>query len=428
MTSSVVIPRPNPLFDNVPKDVWSMINEAAALAEKESGKKITNLGQGFFSYSPPDFAIEAAKRALDVPMLNQYSPTRGRQSLRNALAKSYSPFFNKAINPDTEIVVTSGANEGMLSAFMAFVHPGDEVIVFEPFFDQYISNIQMPGGKVVYVPLHPPADAAFKTSSAANWSLDVKELENAITAKTKMIVINTPQNPTGKIFSKQELQIIADLAVKHNVIVLSDEVYDSLFYTPFTRIATLNEDIAKLTISVGSAGKTFAATGWRVGWLIANAELITPIAAANTRICFTANSPLQEACAEAIELAAHNDYYETQIKSFKNKFEILNSVWDELGLPYSIPEGGYFVLVHFGKVKIPEDYEFPKELLSKPKDFRVAYWLIREIGVVSIPPTEFYIPEHAHYAEDFLRFAVCKDDAILEDAVERLRGLKKYIQ
>jgi kynurenine aminotransferase len=198
---------------------------------------------------------------------------------------------------------------------MAFIEPGDEVIVFEPFFDQYISNIEMPGGKIVYVPMHPPASGATETSSAGEWTVNFDELEKAITPKTKMIVINTPRmlnplwdksrvltdaradNPIGKVFRKDELERIADLCVKNQIIILSDEVYDRLYYVPFTRIATLSPEVAKLTITVGSAGKNFYATGWRVGWLLGPAELIQYVSAAHTRICYSSVSPLQEACA-----------------------------------------------------------------------------------------------------------------------------------
>ncbi|KAG5366054.1 putative aminotransferase C6B12.04c [Yarrowia sp. B02] len=427
-SSMTLQPLPKPArFAQTPKDVWSLINEAAAASEEASGKKVVNLGQGFFSYSPPQFAIDAAKKALDVPALNQYSPTRGRPSLLKAVSEAYSPYFGRTLDPASEIVITAGANEGMYAAFTAFLNPGDEVIVFEPFFDQYISNIELPGGKVVYVPLHPPKDAE-TTSSAANWTLDIKEFEAAITPKTKMIVVNTPQNPTGKVFSKDELTQIGELAVKHNLIVLSDEVYDRLYFEPFTRIATLNEALARLTLTVGSAGKIFAATGWRVGWLIGNPDLIKYVAAAHTRICFCVNSPLQEASAQALVQAQTNSYYADTIASIKKKHELLTSAFDYLGLPYSQAQGGFFVLVNFSKVKIPADYAFPADLDGRAKDFRTAYWLIKEVGVVAIPPTEFFIPEHAHLAEDYLRFAVCKDDDLLEEAVERLKGLKKYIE
>lgn len=166
----------------------SIVNEAAAA----NPTPVINLGQGFFGYNPPQFVLDAAKQAIDRVECNQYSPTRGRPRLLKALSDAYSPYFGRTIDPATEIVVTSGANEGMLSAFMGFVEPGDEVIVMEPFFDQYIPNIEMAGGKVVYVPLHPPEKGAVENCPASDWKLDVEELRSKVTDKTKMIVINTP--------------------------------------------------------------------------------------------------------------------------------------------------------------------------------------------------------------------------------------------
>ncbi|VVT58352.1 uncharacterized protein SAPINGB_P006163 [Magnusiomyces paraingens] len=422
-------PTPSAKVSNSAKDVWSLINETAASVERESGQKVVNLGQGFFSYSPPDFAIQAAKESLDVAALNQYAPTRGLLNLRKAIADAYTPFFDRKLDPETEIVVTAGANEGMFAAFTGFLNQDDEVIVFEPFFDQYISNIQLPGGIVKYVPLHPPVDGSTRVASASDWTIDFEELEKTITPRTKMIVINSPQNPTGKVFSREELTKIGELAVKYNFIILSDEVYDRLYYTEFVRIATLSPAISRLTLTVGSAGKTFSATGWRVGWLIGHPELIKYVAAAHTRITFTVNTPLSNAVAKALEASQSNGYYEEQVASFRRKYSILTSVFDEIGLPYTVAEGGYFLLVNFAKVKLPEDYFFPDDVtVGRAKDFRLAYWLIKEFGVVAIPPTEFYTVENAHLAEDYLRFAVCKDDWMLEAAVEKLRGLKKYIE
>ncbi|ODQ79648.1 hypothetical protein BABINDRAFT_37121 [Babjeviella inositovora NRRL Y-12698] len=424
------LPKHNQYFQLGGKDIWSLINETAAASEKASGTPVVNLGQGFFSYSPPDFAIEGANTALASAAANQYSPTRGRSSLLQALAATYSPRYGKQLDPNRDILVTTGANEGMLSAFFGFVEPGDEVIVFEPFFDQYISNIEIPGGKVVYVQLHPPANFDRETISGKDWKIDFAELEAAISPKTKMIVVNTPHNPVGKVFTREELLRIGELAVKHNFVILSDEVYENLYYTPeFTRIATLSPEIARLTLTVGSAGKSFAATGWRIGWLIGNPDLLAYASMAHTRICFSSPSPLQEAVATAITASLKNDYYATTKAQYVAKYEILNAVWEELGLPYTKAEGGYFTLVNFKKVfaNIPADYAYPAEFASKPRDFKLAYWLIKEFGVVAIPPSEFYIEEHKSVIEDCLRFAVCKDDSMLEEAVKRLRGLSKYL-
>lgn len=404
-----------------------MINEAAAQAEKDQGRPVVNLGQGFFSYAPPDFALAAAKKAIDVPAFNQYSPTRGRPELLNSLAKTYSGSYKRDLDPKTEILVTAGANEGMYAAFTAFLDDGDEVIVFEPFFDQYISNIKLPGGVPKFVPIHPPKDAE-KTSSANNWYIDFDELEAAITPKTKMMVLNSPHNPIGKVFSEQELLKISALAIKHNFILLSDEVYDSLYYGKFTRLGALSPEIYNLTLTVGSAGKTFAATGWRVGWVIGPEHLVKYVAAAHTRIVFCVNTPLQIASSEALEIARNGTYYQDTVKMFKHKYAILQSVFDELGLPYSTSEGGYFLLVNFSKVHIPPDFQFPESISGRPRDFKLAFWLIHEFGVVAIPPTEFVTPPSYPLLENYQRFAVCKDDHLLEEAVVRLRALKKYIR
>lgn len=406
------------------QSIRSIVNEAAAASPKQP---IVNMGQGFFGYNPPPFVIEAAKAALDRVECNQYSPTKGRPRLKKALADAYSPFFGREIDPEKEVTITTGANEGMLSAFMAFLEEADEVIVLEPFFDQYISNIEMPGAKVVYVPLHPPASGATTTTPASEWHLKIEELEAAFTERTRMIVLNSPHNPIGKIFSREELQAIGDLCVKNDIIILSDEVYDRLYYSPFTRIATLSPEIAERTLTVGSGGKNFYCTGWRVGWLIGPENLIKYVSAAHTRICYSSVSPLQEATAVAFEEADKHNFWEETVQEMHGKMKKFVEVFDELGIPYSMPDGGYFVCANMSKVKLPEGYEFPDHVKNRPRDFKLSWFLIMEVGVAAIPPSEFTRDETAHIVEDYMRFAVCKDDEVLERAKERLRGLKKYI-
>ncbi|SCV05192.1 LANO_0H02080g1_1 [Lachancea nothofagi CBS 11611] len=419
------------LTQNLTKDVWSLTNEAATAAAhnaQNKGRDLVNLGQGFFSYSPPDFAIQEAQKALSSPLVNQYAPTKGRVSLLNSLIKLYSPLYKTQLQAGN-VQVTTGANEGILSCLVGLLNPGDEVIVFEPFFDQYISNIQIPGGKVTYVPLHPPKDMSDRVTLGTEWRVDYDELRSAVTPKTKALILNTPHNPVGKVFTREELLKIGQICVDNNIVIISDEVYENLYFTPeFTRIATLTPELGQITLTVGSAGKSFAATGWRVGWVVSlNPDLLKYVAMAHTRICFSTPSPPQEACANSIETALGNNYFENMRQEYIRKFEIFTKVFDELGLPYTKPEGTYFVLADFSKVRIPEDYPFPDELRSKGKDFRISYWLINELGVVAIPPTEFYIKEHEKVAENLLRFAVCKSDEYLELAVERLRLLKNYM-
>ena len=292
---------------------------------------------------------------------------------------------------------------------------------------RYEYNIGMSGGTIRYVPLQPPKDGAVKNTSAGDWYIDMAALEKAINPKTRMIVLNSPHNPVGKIFSRTELEAIGALCVKNNVIILSDEVYDRLYYTPFTRIATISPEIAALTLTVGSAGKNFYATGWRVGWLIGPQNLIKYVSAAHTRICYSSVSPLQEAAAVGFEKAEEEGFWESSKKEMQSKMARFCAIFNELGLPYSEPEGGYFVLANLGKVKLPKDYEFPSHVKDRPRDFKMSWFLIMELGVAAIPPTEFYTDENTYLGEDWLRFAVCKNDDVLESAKERLRGLRRYM-
>ncbi|WPK27329.1 hypothetical protein PUMCH_004711 [Australozyma saopauloensis] len=441
MTSSV--PKPlsskaadlhNPYFQQNPnqKDVWTLVNETAANAVAESGKPVTNLGQGFFSFNPPDFATNAVTQALQKPQFNQYAPARGNPNLLSSLSRFYSESYGREVDT-LQIQITTGANEGIFSVFFAFLEAGDEVIVFEPYFDQYIPNIEMAGGVVRYVDIQCPEKLKSENVTGEDWTVDWEGLENSISDKTKIIVVNTPHNPIGKVFTEEELFRIGQLCIKHNIILLSDEVYENLYYSQaFPRPAALPSlpELASRTLTVGSAGKSFAATGWRVGWVQGPTDLIKYVTSAHTRICFSSPAPLQQAAAEAFSIAHENKYFELTREQYQAKYEIFNKVFDDLGLPYTSAQGGYFLLVNLSKLKIPEDYEYPADILGKgTKDYKLVYWLIKEIGVVGIPPTEFIAPERRinNPLENCVRFAVCKDDLLLEDAVTKLRKLKDYL-
>ena len=285
----------------------------------------------------------------------------------------------------------------------------------------------MAGGAIRYVPLTPPPNGSTEKTSSADWKLDTTTLTQAVTAKTRMVVLNTPHNPVGKIFSPSELEAIASICVKNNILLVSDEVYDRLPYVPFKRPATLNNDIYNLTLTVGSAGKNFYCTGWRVGWLTGPEHLVKWVSAAHTRICYSSVSPLQEAAAIGFEKAEEEGFWEQSKNEMQSKMRRFCSVFDELGIPYSEPEGGYFVMANLNRVNVPEGYDFPPQVKDKTRDFKLAWWLIMEVGVAAIPPTEFYCDERKEVVADWLRFAVCKEDEVLDRAKERLRGLEKYM-
>ncbi|KAJ7129809.1 pyridoxal phosphate-dependent transferase [Mycena epipterygia] len=434
MSASNGVPKPQDRSNLIPfssrlregralaEDVWSIYNVANLPAD------CINLGQGYMNFAPPKWVTEAANEALQGVAQNHYSHPKGRIRLRQAIKNHYGPQFNRDLDIETEILVTSGANEGQYSVFVAFLEQDDEVIMFEPFFDQYLPSVTFNGGKPVYVPLHPPTGNSKKPTSN-EWTIDLAELRRAITPRTKMLIVNTPHNPVGKVFTREELEGIAALAEEFNLIVMADEVYDCLTFDgkEHVRIANL-PGMWDRTVTVGSAGKAFAATGWRVGWLIGPPSIIRPTLAATTRIVFCTNSPLQEAAAAGLEQAEQRGYFATQRAEYAARRAILTEAFDKLGLTYTLPEGSYFILLDISNVKFPDDYPFPASVLGRGRDFKACWFIALEIGVSSIPVSEFYCEEHASIGEAYARFAFCKDTDTLQKAAERLQKLKNYIQ
>jgi len=243
-----------------------------------------------------------------------------------------------------------------------------------------------------------------------------------------MIIINTPHNPIGKVFKREELEKIAVLAEEFNLLVMSDEVYENLVFdnNEHVRFASL-PGMWDRTVSVYSAGKSFAATGWRIGWLVGPPSIIGPTLAATTRIVFCTNSPLQEATAAGLEKAKENKFFETQSKEYADRKDVLLKAFDDIGLKYTNPEGSYFVLLDVSRVQWPADYPFPQSIDGRGRDFRAAWFMAQEIGVSTIPVSEFYGDEHREIGERFVRFAFCKDTETLRRAGERLKGITKYL-
>ena len=369
-----------------------------------------NLGQGFPDFPAPDFVIEAARSALSAGH-NQYARSAGHPRLVNALAAVYSPVFERELDPLTQIVVTTGATEGIFATVQGLVNPGDEVILIEPFYDSYPASVIMAGGTPVYIPLRPAPGAA----SAADWRIDIDELRAALTPKTKLLIINTPLNPVGKMYSREELLTLAQIAQEHDLLVLSDEVYEWMTYdeTRHVRIATL-PGMWERTITLGSAGKTFSVTGWKIGWAIGPEALAHAVLMAHQWIPFAVTTPLQEAVGAAFEQVEERNYLHELSVMYQAKREILLSALNDVGFPPVTPQGSYFILVDTTDLDAP----LPTDDL---RDVQICRWLTKEIGVTAIPPSAFYNAEHGHLAANVARFCFCKTDAILEAAATRLR-------
>jgi aspartate/methionine/tyrosine aminotransferase len=374
-----------------------------------------NLGQGFPNFPAPDFIKKGAQEAIDAN-INQYARGAGQLRLVNALAQTYGPLFGRELDPMREIVVTTGATEGIFATMQALVNPGDEVILFEPFYDSYAPSVIMAGGTPVYVPLR----AADATKYAREWTFDLDELEAAFSPRTKLMVINTPMNPIGKVFSRQELTQIAGLVQKYGIYMLSDEVYEWMVYpaedgTPVkhVRIATL-PGMWERTLTLGSAGKTFSVTGWKIGWAIGPAALVHAVLMAHQWIPFTVATPLQEAVATAFEQAPKENYFEWLASTYDRKRKKLMGALQEVGLTPVQPDGSYFIIVATGHLPVP----VPE---GTRRDYAVARWFTTHVGVTAIPPSPFYCPPHQYLTDNLARFCFCKTDEMLDEAVRRFR-------
>jgi N-succinyldiaminopimelate aminotransferase len=359
-----------------------------------------NFGQGKPDFDTPPEIIAALEAASKAGNHNQYAPGDGTPELRQAVAAHANRFYNLEIDPKAGVVVTAGATEAVFSSVLGMVDKGDEVIVIEPYFDSYVPNITMAGATPIFVPLHPP-----------NWTFDPDELRKAFNTKTRAIIINTPHNPTGRVFTLEELTLIADLCKEHDVVVISDEVYEHLTFDP-----TKHTPIAKLpgmlerTLTVSSMGKTFSATGWKIGWVYGAPELVKGVAKAHQFVTFAVNHPAQMAAAYALNLPG--TFYEDFQAMYTTKRDLMMNALNPSGLKAFQPEGTFFVMADFAEVFDGDDIEFARYLTS-------------EHGVACIPPTFFYSTEHAHMASTQARFAFCKSDEMLHAVGERLAGLAK---
>ena len=354
-----------------------------------------NLSQGFPDFPAPDLIKEAACRAIRADV-NQYAITWGAAPLRAAITAKVEKFYGLKVDPESEITVACGATEAMISALLAIVDPGDEVIVFAPFYENYGPDAIICEAVPRYVELKAP-----------DWSFDADELASAFNEKTRAIIINTPHNPTGKVFNRSELEQIAELCIRHDVIAITDEIYEHILYDEAEHLplATL-PGMAERTITINGISKTFSVTGWRIGWCLAAPEISAGIRKIHDFVTVGAPAPLQEAAAEM--LGCGDDYYAGLAAGYREKRDFLLKVLAEAGFRCHVPRGAYYIMADF-------------TALSELSDVDFAHWLVKEKGVATVPGSSFLPPGRPD--SGLVRFCFCKKPETLEAAAEKLARL-----
>ncbi|MGW0419519.1 pyridoxal phosphate-dependent aminotransferase [Streptomyces sp. NPDC003015] len=355
-----------------------------------------NLGQGFPDTDGPEEVREAAVRALRDGRGNQYPPGPGVPELRTAVAAHQERRYGLAYDPDTEVLVTAGATEAIAAALLALVEPGDEVVAFEPYYDSYAACIAMAGGTRVPVTLR-PHDGSFR--------LDLDELRSAVTDRTRLLLINTPHNPTGTVLTREELTAIAELAVERDLLVVTDEVYEHLVFDDAEHLPLATfPGMRERTVSIGSAGKTFSFTGWKVGWITSTPGLVSAVRSAKQFLTYVSSGPFQYAVAEA--LALPDSYFTAFRDDMLAKRDLLAAGLADAGFKVFKPAGTYFVTTDIRPLGESDGFAFCRALPERA-------------GVVAIPNAVFY--DHREEGAPFVRFAFCKRTEVLTDAAERLR-------
>ncbi|MGV9387611.1 pyridoxal phosphate-dependent aminotransferase [Streptomyces olivaceus] len=373
--------------------------EMSALAVRTGA---INLGQGFPDTDGPEEVREAAVRALRDGRGNQYPPGPGVPELRTAVAAHQLRRYGLSFDPDTEVLVTAGATEAIAAALLALLEPGDEVVALEPYYDSYAACIAMAGGTRVPVTLRPGAadgEPAFR--------LDLDELRDAVTDRTRLLLLNTPHNPTGTVLTRDELAAVAELAVERDLLVVTDEVYEHLVFGTAEHVPIASfPGMRERTVTIGSAGKTYAFTGWKVGWVTAAPALLTAVRSAKQYLTYVASGPFQYAVAEA--LALPDAYLTAYRQDMEAKRDLLATGLAEAGFGVYRPAGTYFVTTDIRPLGESDGFAFCRSLPERA-------------GVVAVPNAVFY--DHREEGAPFVRFAFCKRVPVLEEAVGRLKSL-----
>jgi aspartate/methionine/tyrosine aminotransferase len=376
----------------------SVIREMTRVNNQHGG---INLAQGMPNFPPPPELLEAAHRAIDGDF-HQYAITWGTPRLRRAIADKYRRFYGMEVDPELHVTVCCGSTETMLATLLAVLNPGDEVIIFEPFYENYGPGCIIAGAEPVFVPLEPP-----------DWSFDPDRLSRAVSSRTRAVVFNSPNNPSGKVFSRAELQVIADLCIKHDLLAIADEIYEHIVYDGLTHIpiATL-PGMAERTITISGISKSYSVTGWRVGFAVASPELSVGIRRAHDFITVGAPHPLQEAAVTALSLP--DSYYVSLRDRYQARRDLLFGKVKDAGFVAWEPKGAYYILTdvaHFlPRYACRDDHEF-------------AMFLIKEIGVATVPGSSFYA--HGELGRTKIRFCFPKTDDMLIEAGRRLQKLAR---
>jgi aminotransferase len=382
------------LADRVRDFTESVIRETSRLAMKHGA---VNLGQGMPDFDPPEEMIEAAKKAV-ADGFNQYAVTWGTSDLRNAIANKARTFNGIDCDADANITVCCGATECMIATMLAIVNPGDEVVVFQPYYENYGPDAQLSGAKPVWVDLQPP-----------DWAIDPVALRKAFSKNTRAIIVNTPNNPTGKVFTREELELIAELCQEFDAYAITDEIYEHIIYndTPHISIATL-PGMAERTITISGLSKTFSCTGWRLGYCLAPPAITGAIRKVHDFLTVGAPHPLQVAATVAYSLP--RDYYTKLCEDYRRRRGILLGYLRDAGFEFHDPDGAYYVMTDITGLGGTHDVEF-------------VNWLVKEIGVAGVPGSSFYHPNERGRTK--VRFMWAKRDETLHEAGRRLQELKR---